>query len=279
LNAWPVDRDGILIGTAGHLHPGGLHDDLFLDRPGAPDNGTAHLFSSVVHYFEPAGAVSWDAAMTATNPGWQVAVHPGDTLRLSTTYDTSKASWYESMGIMVVWMADGTDGADPFATPVDNLGSHLTHGHLAENDNHGGGAGAGSTDDPAKLGTVPAPADGEVDINDFTYGSGDLTVQAPIPTVQQGQSLLFVNKDAPTGIGIWHSITACKAPCNQATGIAYPLADGDVTFDSGQLGQAGPPTAGRLDWPTPDNLPVGTYTYFCRIHPFMRGAFTVTAKG
>jgi len=23
------------------------------------------------------------------------------------------------------------------------------------------------------------------------------------------------------------------------------------------------------------NLPVGTYTYFCRIHPYMRGAFRV----
>ena len=31
----------------------------------------------------------------------------------------------------------------------------------------------------------------------------------------------------------------------------------------------------RRTWQTPKNLPVGTYTYFCRIHPFMRGAFRV----
>ena len=40
------------------------------------------------------------------------------------------ASWYESMGIMVVWMAVGdTTGHDPFTTPVDTQGM-LTHGHL-----------------------------------------------------------------------------------------------------------------------------------------------------
>ena len=33
-NIWTVDRDGVLVGTGGHLHPGGLHDDLWLDRDG-----------------------------------------------------------------------------------------------------------------------------------------------------------------------------------------------------------------------------------------------------
>ena len=91
----------------GHLHPGGLHDDLWLDRTGQ----TAHLFRSDAKYFEPAGAVSWDVAMTVTNPDWLVAVHKGDTLRISTTYDSGRASWYESMGIMVVWMADRSPAA------------------------------------------------------------------------------------------------------------------------------------------------------------------------
>ena len=34
-NAWTVDKDSVLLGTAGHLHPGGLYDDLYLDRAGA----------------------------------------------------------------------------------------------------------------------------------------------------------------------------------------------------------------------------------------------------
>ena len=66
------------------------------------------------------------------------------------------------------------------------------------------------------------------------------------------------------------------SPCNRSTGIAYPRADAAVQFDSGELGIAGPPTANRLTWQTPTDLKAGTYTYFCRIHPFMRGAFRVT---
>ena len=77
---------------------------------------------------------------------------------------------------------------------------------------------------------------------------------------------------------IFHTITACKAPCNRETGIAYPLADAPVEFDSGELG-FGPAgftaAANRDSWATPANLKAGTYTYFCRVHPFMRGAFRV----
>ena len=96
-----------------------------------------------------------------------------------------------------------------------------------------------------------------------------------MPAVKAGQQITYSNKDAPKEAGIWHSLTACRAPCNKATGIAYPLADADVQFDSGQLGDAGTPTAGTLEWKTPADLTPGTYTYFCRIHPFMRGAFEI----
>jgi plastocyanin len=99
--------------------------------------------------------------------------------------------------------------------------------------------------------------------------------------VRAGQSLTFLNRDAPsppsTG-DAFHTITGCKAPCNRSTGIAYPLADGPRTFDSGQLGfnaNFGAPAAGRDTWETPRNLTPGTYTYFCRVHPFMRGSFRV----
>jgi plastocyanin len=53
------------------------------------------------------------------------------------------------------------------------------------------------------------------------------------------------------------------------------LADGAVQFESGTLGSAVPPATGALEWRTPPDLRPGTYTYFCRIHPFMRGAFRV----
>jgi plastocyanin len=108
-----------------------------------------------------------------------------------------------------------------------------------------------------------------VDQGDYSEGPAD------IPTVAAGQSITFDNQDAPVDNGIWHTITAREAPCNSSTGIAYPLANGSVQFDSGELGAAGPPSSGYTTWQTPATLPPGTYTYFCRIHPFMRGAFRV----
>ena len=74
---------------------------------------------------------------------------------------------------------------------------------------------------------------------------------------------------------IWHSLTSCKASCNKSTGISYPIPDGEFQFDSGQLGLGGAPTVNRGTWSTPRNMPVGTHTFFCRIHPLMRGAVRV----
>ena len=67
---------------------------------------------------------------------------------------------------------------------------------------------------------------------------------------------------------------------NRGSGIGYPLADGPIKFDSGQLGFG---TAGSTqvttqtsDYTTPPlTKPGKTYTYFCRIHPFMRGSVRV----
>ena len=259
----------MLVKTFGHLHPGGLYDTFSVTR----DDQTTKVFTSKAHYYEPAGAVSWDVSMTATPDDWAVAVKAGDTLSLSTTYDTSRASWYESMGLAVVWMYDGPGGKDPFTTKVDQAGV-LTHGHLPENDRHGGTKTALS--DPRKTGAGPLTAN--IPIGSFEYGAGDLGTKGKIPTVEEGQSITFDNLDAGDQ-RVWHSITACKAPCTASTGVAYPLADATVQFDSGQLGNAGPPTTGVETWSTPNDLDPGTYTYFCRVHPFIRGAFRVLPPG
>ena len=269
-NEWVVDRDGVLVATAGHLHPGGLHTELNVRR----DASTVRLFRSEAKYFEPAGAVSWDVAMTATTPDWRAAVKAGDVLSTTATYDSAVASWYESMGIMVVWMGDaGLPAPDPFTTAVDKAGM-LTHGHLKENDNHGGGPSPYYLD----LTTLPSePYSGVIEIRNWVYGKGDMFSGTSVPTVKVGQTLTYDNKDAPIGKGQWHTLTACKAPCNRSTGIAYPIADADIPFDSGELGTGGPPTANRTTWTIPSTLTPGTYTYFCRIHPLMRGAFRVEA--
>ncbi len=284
-NEWAVDRPGVLVATAGHLHPGGLHTDLSLRRPGArvktsrkPNaprgrGNTVHLFRSVAKYYEPAGAVSWDVAMTGTPADWKVKLRRGDVLTTSATYETRRGAWWESMGIMVAYMADGGPGKNPFKRRVDYKGT-VTHGHLAENNNHGGKP--TNLPDPRQLPDgVENP--GNLDIVDFKYQFGDLSLpgQAGLPPViRPGQTLNFRNQ-IDDQRRIYHSITSCKAPCNRSTGIAYPIADGEVQFESNTLGSGVPPATGALEWKTPSNLNPGTYAYFCRIHPFMRGSFRV----
>jgi plastocyanin len=158
----------------------------------------------------------------------------------------------------------------------------LTHGHLAENRNHGGEP----TDlpDPRLLPGV-APLD-PIGIEAYEYEQGDLAALgsgANPPKINPGQTLTYLNHDAEPAENVLHTLTACRAPCNRSTGIAYPIANGPVTFDSGQLGfnyaGFGAPAAGRDKWTTPENLKPGTYAFFCRVHPFMRGSFRVVDSG
>jgi plastocyanin len=268
-NEYTIPFSGELIQTAGHLHPGGLHTDLDLTR----GTRTAHLYRSKAHYFEPAGPVSWDVAMTATKPTWNVHVKAGDTLSVTATYDTThKWSWYEVMGIMIAWVVPNGGGTGAFKAGVDIPGK-ITHGHLPENDNHGGAVDP-NLSDPSKLPSGKRVS--TINIGSFTYDPGDLDHATAVPTVKVGHTITFINHDAPaSGAGTWHTITTCKLPCNLSTGIAYPVANAAVQLDSGQLGNNGQPTAGTIQWTTPANLKPGTYVYFCRVHPFMRGAFRV----
>jgi plastocyanin len=277
-NETTITRAGTLVSCFGHVHPGGLYTDLRLARGGR----SKLLFRSEAKYFGGRPPVSWDLAMTRTPADWRVRVQPGDVLSVHGTYDTKLGSWYEEMGIMpCAFAADDSSGADPFASKIETRGK-ITHGHLAEN-NHWGGGKTGIAD-PTTLPNGSAPGN-EVDIGNFKYRYGDLSgvgsTRNP-PTVAVGQSLEFINQDAGPAQSfdrqIFHTVTACKAPCNRSTGIGYPLPNGSPLFDSGQLGfgQVGfTAAANRNTWKTPTNLPPGTYTYLCRGHPFMRGAFRV----
>jgi hypothetical protein len=294
LNEFTIDHPGVLIGTAGHLHPGGLYDTLDLIRPGArPRRGaipgsvanSVQLFRSFAHYFDKRGPISWDMAMTATPPSWRPVVKAGDVLRISATYNTTRASWYEVMGIMVVWEAwDDDRGVDPFTHRLDQHGL-ITHGRLRENEYLGGTYAL-----KVKPSTYPRCFTHTVQIADFTYDPGDFTATGAnrcVPTIRQGQRLTFKNYDAsPFGVGdplfpsaaymasVFHTVTSCRAPCSLNTGISYPLANVSGGFDSAELGY-GTPARNSLSWSTPKGLKPGLYTYFCRIHPFMRGMFMV----
>ena len=251
-----------------------VHQACVDSQPSVVGN-RVHLFESAAHYFEPAGPVSWDMAMLSTRDDWRVAVKEGDTLEIQTTYETERASWYENMGINIVYASLETDGDDPYVTKVDKEGI-LNHGHYDENNDHGGGTPLVGPD-PANLpdGLVNP---GTIEIGNYAYSKGGFNLPGSFgrpPVVKKGQSLTFKLSANDQGKEIWHSLTSCKSPCNKSTGIAYPIADGEFQFDSGQLGLGGDPTVNRDTWSTPSDLPVGTHTYFCRIHPLMRGSVRV----
>jgi plastocyanin len=239
------------------------------------EGNRVHLFESKAHYFHDTGPVSWDMAMYSTDDDWRVAVKAGDTLELQTTYETKIASWFESMGINVVYMAEEEGGDNPYEKRVDYEGV-LNHGHYEENNDHGG-TGPVVGPDPR---TLPDGllSGGPFKIGGYNYEAGDFRLPGALgrpPVIRKGQTFTFELAAGDASQEIWHSVTSCKAPCNRSTGISYPIPDGEFQFDSGQLGMGGPPTVGRNTWTTPTNLPVGTHTFFCRIHPLMRGAIRV----
>src|SRR6195952_1963150 len=136
-NQFTMPYDATVVAAVGHLHPGGLRDDIDVARAGV---GTKRIFTSKAKYYDPAGPVSWDVSLTASKPKWRAALKAGDTIGIHATYDSKQSSWYENMGIVLLFVAPNeAKGPDPFVTKVDPNGE-LTHGHLAENDHHGGKA-------------------------------------------------------------------------------------------------------------------------------------------
>ena len=340
---------GTLIGIGGHLHPGGLTNDIDLIRPGGGDVrvrekfkrnrcvkrrrgkcvrrrkvtrrrwvtrhvDTARIYTGEAWYWSredktrPGGPpTSWDFSMEVQGlPLWGVHVKPGDKLRSNATYDTTIQATYENMGISVALLVPNGPDGKPQAPGVDVFAADwlepsgpwsgapdcgpangtlckegsVTHGHYAENGNYGGPQ--GQWDAPRGQSTS------EVAIADFLYLPGDLSQRSMgIPTVKLGSNLRFTNTE---GASIYHTITTCAFPCLGQTGAAFPLADGrtslgrDLDLDSAELGIGPPeigPTSQRLDWNVPVTREAGfqageTVTYFCRVHPFMRGAFEVT---
>ncbi len=300
-------KGGTLIGIGGHLHPGGLQNEIDLVRGGRAQRiytGKAAYWDRQARQSTGGPPTSWDFSMRVTGlPRWGVHVEPGDVLRSNATYDTTIQSTYENMGIAVALLApdkpDGSPnapGLDAFAAPKDTSEGcqsgglaagalcdkgTVTHGALRENENFGGPEGTWK----AQRGSPT----NEVGVAGFLYQPGDLSTisMTGVPTVKLGSNLRFTNLE---GGLIYHTATSCAFPCLGKTGSAFPLSDGrtslgtPIDFDSSEVGIGTPaigPAKNELTW----NLPVtpkegfkkgDVVTYFCRIHPFMRGGFEVT---
>ena len=252
---------------------------------------------------------SWDFSMRVLGePYWGVQVKPGDILRSNATYDTSIQSTYENMGITVAYLAPnepdgkpGVPGLDPFQVKTDDsVGcqsgglrasppklctiGYPTHGHYPENGHFGGASGAW----PGAKSGLPTSS---VNVANFQYQPGDMSMisMTGVPTVKLGSDLHFTNLEGST---VYHTATSCAFPCLGPTGAAFPISDGTtssggkIDFDSSEMG-VGLPAIGATKQSLDYNLPVtpehgfrsgDIVTYFCRIHPSMRGAFEVTSK-
>ena len=190
-------------------------------KVGAPD--TAHLFrSGRLLRAGRRGVVG--RRDDGTPPDWRVQVHKGDKLRdhrdlrhEARRRGTSRwGSWSSA------WPT-AAGGPDPFVNKVDSPGQ-LTHGHLPENDNHGGDRRRACPTRPSSPTARCVGADRSTSTTSST-ASGDMSVAGPDACRRWSgrASATFTEQRRRSSNGIWHTITACKAPCNRSTGIAYPL--------------------------------------------------------
>jgi hypothetical protein len=291
---WVATQDGTMIGTGSHLHPGGIR--TIVENMGSASNpcpndhqgygGTLLLRSDVMYR---KSLYSEDYQTEVTNPAWRAPIHKGDRIRITGLYENKYSAWYTAMTHEGSYI-------DPLQPPIGRCKPYLVgptakkrvHGKLisvtAGVPNRPWGPlhdlwcgrryGKAACEPPFKA-RVPGVLTNTVTIANFIYHPGDRSLtgaQGGATRIKKGTSLTFINADQP--LLIRHSITTCMWPCNGRYVSNYPRADG--VWDSGTLGYD--PVDGGTPNPiahTPKDLPVGKYAYFCRIHPWMRGAFEV----
>jgi plastocyanin len=319
---WTSTMDGTLIGTGGHLHPGGLRvvaENLGSKANPCPDDGRGYggtqLLRSEALFRR--GLFSEDFQMEVTNPAFRAPIHKGDRIRITGVYENRDHAWYDVMtheGLYIDEAQPPKGRCKPYLVGglqerrmktkrirhrhyrIDSSGRLRSFLHVhrkkvpvgvdptagvpnrpwGHHDDLICGPELGSRPcDRPETARPPGRETNVVTIANFLYVPGDLGLPgadgAPV-RVKRGTALTFVNGDQP--LGIRHTVTTCPWPCNGSYVANYPFPDG--RWDSGTLGydaiDGG--TANPVST-TPNNLTVGKYAYFCRIHPWMRGAFEV----
>ena len=292
---WTSPIDGTIIGTGAHVHPGGLGmtvENYGSEESPCPDDGQGYggtlLLDSDVRWHNGV-KFSEDYQTEVTNPAWRAPIHKGDRLRISSYYENRKHAWYEAMAHegwyidelqppkgrckpYLIGPAAKLTGKDKIDV-TDGVRNRTWSMHSTD---HVCGRRYGHPPCERPMETPETgPPTGEVTIANFQYRPGDRSLSGTEglpPAVPEGTSLTFVNADQ--FLNIRHSVTTCKWPCNGAYVANYPHPDG--IWDSATLGydviSGGSPNPVAE---TPKDLKPGLYSYFCRIHPWMRGAFEV----
>ena len=289
---WTVPWDGTIVIGAGHLHPGGIESvvsNLGRKDDPCPDDGDAYPgVTAVKSRMITRGNVfpSEEYQMGLTQPGWRLHVRKGDRLAFNGLYDARKYSYLDAMNYFGLYV----DRADK-PTPDEVCKVELLNNPRANRDEI---AHTTPNQDWPEEHAMPVckkcdqpgpnPEPGAetnvVHIAGFQYLPGNVgTEGAPAgpPVVAKGDTLTFINEDYAAA-AIRHSVTSCKAPCNGPYTANYPFHDG--VFDSGALGYMWEETyitARQEPWWQFDTseLEKGYYTYYCRLHPQMRGSFYV----
>jgi plastocyanin len=304
---WTSAIEGTMIGTGSHLHPGG--DRVYTENLGSEENpcaddgrgfgGTLMLKADTINRHTP---LSEDYQTEVTRPSWRAPIHVGDRIQITGIYKNAKHAWYTAMTHNGAYIDEaqppkgrckpylvGKDRKKRVRRKVKGRAGRVrivkrridpTEGvpNRKWGHDHDTFCGEKFGFDPCEP-PFEAPPDGaaasRVTIANFQYYPGGRGAPGDMglpPTVKQGTSLTFFNADQQANIR--HSVTTCKYPCNGRYVSNYPWADG--RWDSGTLGydaiDGGTPDPVSA---TPKDLPVGKYSYFCRIHPFMRGEFRV----
>ena len=267
---------------------------------GRGTGGTLLLKSDIVNRKVP---FSEDYQMEVTRPSWRAPVHKGDRIRLTGYYANKKHAWYTAMTHNGFYIDEkqkpkgrckpylvGKDAKKKVRQKVKARSGRVRVRQAPARSDRGrpepqvGPRARHVLREEVRLRPVRAAVQGAArpaprpaglsSRTSSTYpgGRGAPGDQGLPPTVKKGSTLTFFNADQQANIR--HSVTTCPYPCNGTYVSNYPWADG--RWDSGTLGldaiDGGTPNPVAE---TPKDLPVGKYSYFCRIHPFMRGEFRV----
>ncbi|HEX8054133.1 MAG TPA: PQQ-binding-like beta-propeller repeat protein [Thermoleophilaceae bacterium] len=285
-------RDGTIVGTGGHLHPGGTkvtvenygstEDPCPADKKGRGYGGTLLLDSDIINRNAP---YSEDYQTEVTHPAWRAPLRKGDRLRISGTYANKGRAYYYAMthaGFYFDYDQAPKGHCKPYIVgpakkKVKDPTAGVPNRPWTMEDEYCGWGKAKPCEKPEEKPAEDAFANQNVvHVANFQYLPGDRSSStaagSKIPSVKEGESITFVNDDQFANIR--HTITTCPWPCNGRYVANYPHADGN--WDSDTLGYD--PIDGGTPNPmakTPPDLKAGLYTYFCRIHPWMRGAFRI----
>lgn len=293
---WTAPYSGTIVVSAGHLHAGGT--DAVLSNLGSAAHpcpqrgmtgypGTTLLDSRVIghHGVWPTN----DYQMGLSQYGWRAYVHKGDRLAVNGSYFAKHYAYPDAMvfaGVYIDRSEPPPAGAGcapylvghPHAPLSRVVRTHINHPWSMYPDQPT----CRRCDHPGPR-PKPGAATDVVHIAGMQYLPGTGGTSGPPagpPVVARGQQLSFVNEDYADSL-MRHTVTSCRAPCDGADTTNYPFFDG--RFDSGVLGwmfeDAYVSTSTVPSWTMNTNdLRPGYYTFFCRIHPFMRGAFYVVPK-